>query len=64
MFDGTTEKYTLKFGFITDNDPSLGIHKGRITLSNEELKPVFDAVIGKIIKSCLGTLIGQKAEVI
>ena len=62
-FDGTMEKYDLKFGQITDNDPSLKIYKGRITLSSKELSPVFDAVISKILASCLKSLIRQKTEV-
>jgi hypothetical protein len=63
MFDATMEKYTFKFGLNTDNDPSRGIHKGRISLYNEELKPLFDALIDKIIMSCSSALIGQRAEV-
>ena len=56
--------YDCKFGVNMDNDPSLGIRRGRITLSNQELQPVFDAVVDKILKSCLNALIMQKAEVI
>jgi hypothetical protein len=62
-FDGTMEKYALKFGVNRDNYPSLGISRGRITLSNEELKPVFDMVIGRIVKSCSGAIVSQKPEV-
>jgi hypothetical protein len=55
--------YDFKFGVGRDNDESLGIRKGRITLSNDELKPLFDDVVSKILNSCLTSLIEQKAEV-
>ena len=58
------DKYQLKFGISSDNDPSLGIHKGKIALSNQELKLVFDTVIDRIATSCLSTIISKKAEVI
>jgi len=58
------QNYDFKFGVNRDNDPRLGIHKGRITLSDRELEPLFDEVIQEILKSCLNTLIGQKTEVI
>jgi hypothetical protein len=57
------EKYSFKFGTEMDDYPSLGIHKGRIVLSNEELEPAFDRVIGKIVTSCLNVILNQKAEV-
>jgi hypothetical protein len=63
-FDGAMEKYDFKFGVIRDNDPSLGIHKGRITLSKQELKPIFDGVVKRILNSCLNSLRRQKAQVI
>jgi hypothetical protein len=58
------EKYSFKFGADTDNHASLGINKGKITLSNEELEPVFDRVIGKIVMSCSNVILSQNAEVI
>jgi len=63
MFDATMKKYSFKFGIKTDNDLSLGIHEGKITLSNEELKPVFDAVIDKIVTSCSSIIVSQGAQV-
>lgn len=57
------ETYTLKFGEDSINAPELGIYKGKVTLSNEELKPVFDKVIDKILKGCVDTLIRQQAKV-
>jgi hypothetical protein len=63
-FDGTMEIYDFKFGVVRDNNPSLGIRKGRITLSNDELQAIFDNVVNKILNSCLNSLIKQKAEVI
>jgi hypothetical protein len=57
------DTYNLRFSCRDDNDSRLGIHKGEITLSNQELKPLFDAVIDKIVTNCLDTLIGQKTEV-
>jgi hypothetical protein len=63
IFDGRMEEYELKFGALTDNDPSLKIHNGRITLSNQDLKPVFDAVVDKIITSCSRIMDNQKPEV-
>jgi hypothetical protein len=62
-FDATKDQYTFKFGTNGDNDPDLGIHKGRISLSNKELKPVFDAVINKIITNCSNALVSQRTEV-
>ncbi|KIM26380.1 hypothetical protein M408DRAFT_330575 [Serendipita vermifera MAFF 305830] len=49
-FNGVLNQYDLKF------------ERGRITLSNEELKPVFDAVINEIVASCSGVIVKQKAE--
>jgi hypothetical protein len=63
MFDAAMDKYTFKFGKPTDSDPRLGIHKGKISLSNQELQPLFDAVINKIIMSCSRALINKKSEV-
>jgi hypothetical protein len=57
------DKYNVKFSFSDHNDPSLGIHKGWITLSNEEITAVFDQVINKIVTSCLKVLASQKTEV-
>jgi hypothetical protein len=62
-FDGRMENYDLKFGGISDNDPSLGIHKGKITLSDQDLKPVFHPVINKIVTSCSSIINSQKTEV-
>jgi hypothetical protein len=64
MFDGTMEKYDFRFGHINDNAPSLGICKGRITLSKEELKPLFDDAVNKILNNCLKSLRQQKTQVI
>jgi hypothetical protein len=63
-FDGTVENYDFRFGHIGDNDPSLGIRKGRISLSNNELKPLFDDAVNKILNSCLESLRQQKTQVI
>jgi hypothetical protein len=63
MFDAAMDKYTFKFGIPSHNDSSLGIHKGKISLSNQELQPLFDAVIDKIITNCSNALISQNAEV-
>jgi hypothetical protein len=62
-FDGTMEKYDLTFGGIMDNDPSVGINNGKITLSLQDLKPIFGTVIDKIITSCSSVLKSQKTEV-
>ncbi|KIM26381.1 hypothetical protein M408DRAFT_192451 [Serendipita vermifera MAFF 305830] len=61
-FDGTMEEYSLKFGSLRDNDPTVGIHKGRITLSDEDLRPVFDLVTKQIIASCFKPLIKQRTK--
>jgi hypothetical protein len=58
------ETYDFKFGKHADNDPHLGIRKGRITISNQELKPPFDDVVTKILNSCLNSLVRQKTKVI
>jgi hypothetical protein len=58
------ENYHFKFGHIRDNSPSLRIHKGRITLSNDELKPIFNDAVNKILNNCLDSLIQQKTQVI
>jgi hypothetical protein len=57
------ENYNFKFGLNRDHDPSLGIHKGRITLSNEELKLLFDEVVNEILESCLNTLTGREKRI-
>jgi hypothetical protein len=58
------DTYDFKFGATRDNDPSVGIRRGRITLSNQELKPLFGVLVNKILNSCLDSLIGQNAKVI
>jgi hypothetical protein len=62
-FDGTMDTYNLRFSCSDDNDSRLGIHKGEITISNQEIKPLFDTVIDKIVTNCFDTLISQKTEV-
>ncbi|KIM20662.1 hypothetical protein M408DRAFT_125118 [Serendipita vermifera MAFF 305830] len=61
-FDGVMENYGLRFGSINDNDPSLGINKGKITLSNEDLEPAFDLVTKQINEHCVKSLIQQRAK--
>ncbi|KIM23512.1 hypothetical protein M408DRAFT_262801 [Serendipita vermifera MAFF 305830] len=61
-FDGLSDEYNLKFGSGIEKDLSVGINNGKITLSNENLKPAFDIVVDQIIKSCLGPLIKQRAK--
>ncbi|KIM23486.1 hypothetical protein M408DRAFT_262258 [Serendipita vermifera MAFF 305830] len=61
-FNGVRIQYDLKFGSHTDSDSINGIDRGRITLSNEELRPIFDAVINRILVSCSGDIIKQKSE--
>ncbi|KIM23490.1 hypothetical protein M408DRAFT_332321 [Serendipita vermifera MAFF 305830] len=61
-FDGTQDRYYLNFGASIDNDPSVGIERGRIALSNEDLKPAFDVVTDMVCKNCSEVLPGQKAE--
>jgi hypothetical protein len=58
------EKYDFWFGSPLNHDPSLGIHRGRIILSNEELEPLFDDAVNKILNSCLESLRQQKTQVI
>ncbi|KIM20152.1 hypothetical protein M408DRAFT_334110 [Serendipita vermifera MAFF 305830] len=58
-FDGKMDYYELKFGSIKDNEPSIGVQKGRIALSSDELRPIFDSVTDQILRSCIGTLISQ-----
>ncbi|KIM23519.1 hypothetical protein M408DRAFT_332344 [Serendipita vermifera MAFF 305830] len=62
MFDGTMEEYSLRFGSLRDNDSTVGIYKGRITLTDEELRPVFDLVTNQIIASCFTPLIKQRTK--
>jgi hypothetical protein len=62
-FDGRMDTYDLKFGGIRETDPSLKIHKGRIMLSNQDLKPVFDRITNQIIASCSDALIRQRTKV-
>ncbi|KIM23492.1 hypothetical protein M408DRAFT_27841 [Serendipita vermifera MAFF 305830] len=61
-FNGVLSQYELKFGTLIDNDLPSGIERGTITLSNEELKPAFDAVVNEITASCSGVIVKQKAE--
>ncbi|KIM23505.1 hypothetical protein M408DRAFT_332335 [Serendipita vermifera MAFF 305830] len=61
-FDGIRDRYDLKFGVIRDNGLRVGIERGRIALSNEDLKPAFDVVTDKVCKDCSEVLPGQKTE--
>jgi hypothetical protein len=62
-FDGVAEKYTLKFGSPSENDESIGISKGKLTLSNKEITTVFEPVVNKIVRSCSSVIASQKTEV-
>ena len=62
-FYGGEDQYELKFGTNRDDDPNVGIYKGRITLSNKDLKQVFDPVINQIVESCSSIVVEQKAKV-
>lgn len=62
QFDGTRDEYSLKFGSVKDNNPRLGINKGKITVSAKDLKRIFDSVTEQIVKSCFKSLIDQKAK--
>ncbi|KIM26376.1 hypothetical protein M408DRAFT_330567 [Serendipita vermifera MAFF 305830] len=50
-FDGMEESYSLPFGYMRDNYPSLGIDGGKIIFSNSDLEAVFDGVTAKICKN-------------
>ncbi|KIM20154.1 hypothetical protein M408DRAFT_148427 [Serendipita vermifera MAFF 305830] len=58
-FDGLLDSYELNFGSLRDNEPNIGIEKGRITLSSDELQSIFHPVTEQILDSCLQTLIDQ-----
>ena len=62
-FQGAEHPWQFTFGTNRDNDSSLGIQKGSITLSNEDLKRAFDPVINQIVKSCSRVVSTEKAEV-
>jgi hypothetical protein len=57
------ETYDLKFGVIREDNPTLGINKGWITFSKEELQLLFDEVVNRIVASSLSAIVREKAKV-
>jgi hypothetical protein len=57
------EAYDLKFGVSREDNPTLGIHKGRITFSKGELQPLFDEVVSKIVANSLRVIVRENAKV-
>ncbi|KZV80678.1 hypothetical protein EXIGLDRAFT_780665 [Exidia glandulosa HHB12029] len=51
-FDGSDDPSVIAFGRMQDNDPSVGISRGRITLSSEEVKLAFQNSLTDILASC------------
>ncbi|KIM23508.1 hypothetical protein M408DRAFT_27851 [Serendipita vermifera MAFF 305830] len=64
IFDGILGEYSLQLGSTRENDPGLGICKGKIILSNQDLKPAFDLVAEQIINNTLTSLIKRHPEYI
>lgn len=61
-FDGVTDEYSLNLGVLKENYPSLRIHNGKMTLSDQDLRPAFDLVINQIITSYFKSLIERRAK--
>ncbi|KIM20653.1 hypothetical protein M408DRAFT_333864 [Serendipita vermifera MAFF 305830] len=61
-FDGMMDEHVLRFGSVRDSEPSLGINKGKIAVSAEDLRDVFNAVTNQIVSSCFRSLTEQKAK--
>jgi hypothetical protein len=53
----------LDFGGPRDNDRSLGILKGKLSLTQAEVSSTFDGVVSRIMDSCLHLLRGRKVQV-
>ncbi|KAL8292780.1 hypothetical protein RQP46_001392 [Phenoliferia psychrophenolica] len=51
LFDNPEENYVIKFAFDRDSDKSVGISRGRLTLTGAEVKRAFDPCVDKIISS-------------
>jgi hypothetical protein len=62
-FDGREKTYDIQFGSMSDNDAGLGIYKGKITISDRDLKPLFDPIVNMILTSCSSVIVSQKAQV-
>lgn len=62
IYNGIMEDEVFRFGSVRDNDPSRGINKGKTTVSGEDLKRAFDAVINKIIENCFQPLTSNKVK--
>ncbi|CCA67673.1 hypothetical protein PIIN_01501 [Serendipita indica DSM 11827] len=60
-FDGT-QTSIIRFGRDWDNDKSVGIVKGRLTLSKDEVASAFRAVIPRIVSSVSNLLDARKVE--
>ncbi|KIM20211.1 hypothetical protein M408DRAFT_334072 [Serendipita vermifera MAFF 305830] len=63
-FDGSLDSYQIRFGGVNDTDERLGIYKGRITLSRQDLKDAFDNAVDQIIAYCKNSLRTQKPKYI
>lgn len=61
-FDGT-QTSIIRFGRDWDNDKQVGIVKGRLTLSKDEVASAFRAVIPRIVSSVSNLLDARKVEV-
>lgn len=53
----------IHFGRNADNDRSVGIIKGRISLTKAEIGTTYDNVIMRIEDSCIKLLRGRKIQV-
>jgi hypothetical protein len=63
LFDGTETRNIIPFASNAVNDKKYGIHRGRITLSLDELKQMFEGSIEATLASCWRLFAGQTVEV-
>lgn len=51
LFSNAEENQIVKFGFDRDSDRSVGISRGRLTLSGREVEEAFRPSVEKVIES-------------
>ncbi|KAG8802706.1 hypothetical protein FRC17_006362, partial [Serendipita sp. 399] len=62
IFDGTQPSSVLHFGYNSDTDRQLGITRGRLYLSTQEVQNAFDHTILQIITNCKVLLLGYEVQ--
>ncbi|KAG8821854.1 hypothetical protein FRC19_007138 [Serendipita sp. 401] len=61
-FTGLSQTSVIKFGTPRYNDAEYGIQRGRLSLSNDEVKGAFDGVVKQILDSCSKMINGRQIQ--